>query len=144
MEDIGGLAEPGLKGGGVGGAKGRPAQRRSQGWREARARLGEEGTLTGRFGGGAEEKPQTEERLKRDRRRRARKLSREEGAQRWPLWGGAGRRRDPKGDGVREGTGGGRGLEMGPKLVGGGRCPRDAEEKKWDGAPGPFPLKGTW
>ena len=91
----------------MGGAKGRPAQRRSQGWREAPARLGEEGPLTGRVGGGAEEKPQTEERLKRDRKRRARKLSREEGTQRWPLWGGAGRRRDPKAMGF------GRGLEVG-------------------------------
>lgn len=49
-------------------------------------------------GGQAEEKPRREERLRRDRVRRARKPSREEGAQRWPFWGGAGRRRDPKED----------------------------------------------
>lgn len=49
-------------------------------------------------GGGAEEKAKREAILKRDRRRRARKPRRQEGAQRWPLWGGAGRRRDPKED----------------------------------------------
>ena len=50
---------------------------------------------------GAEYKPKREERLKRDRRRRARKPNREEGTRRWPLeeepeggrWGWGGRRK---------------------------------------------------
>lgn len=71
------------------------ARRRSQRWRETETRLGETTPLAEGAGGGAEEKPRREEKLKRDRRRRARKPSRKEGAQRWPLWGRAGRGRGP-------------------------------------------------
>lgn len=80
-------------------------------------------------GGQAEEKPRREERLRRDRVRRARKPSREEGAQRWPFWGGAGRRRDPKEDrGVVLEVGGA--WRWGPNRLPGGRCQRDVEETK--------------
>ena len=108
--------------------KGGRARRRSQRWRETEARLGEVAPLAEGAGGVAEEKPRREEKLKRDRRRRARKPSWEVGAQRWPLRGRAGRRRDPKQERLA-GAEDGRGLETGPKQVGGG--PYRRVRKRW-------------